>query len=120
MAKKGRPQRAVKGFRPGKEPAHLKKQRVKAELGKEASWGQKQAVELVAGRKPEEVQRIVRRWTLGVTAAALVFAVGGIFLYGWTVFAGVAAHVVALGLFFAAYRMRKQEAGLIDMAKSLR
>ena len=40
----------IKGFRPGKEPAHLKKKRAEAQLGSDASWAQKRTVEAVAGR----------------------------------------------------------------------
>ena len=42
-----RSQRPIKGFRPGKEPGHLKKQRAMARLGSDASWVQKQTVEAV-------------------------------------------------------------------------
>jgi len=40
--KKGGQRPAAKGFRPGKEPAHLKKQRSRAQLPKDATWAQKQ------------------------------------------------------------------------------
>lgn len=120
-AKKGGrgPQRPVKGFRPGKEPAHLKRQRAKARLGSDAGWAQKQAVEAVAGRSPAEVRAMVRRWSLLLAVAGLLLVVAGVFLYGWTWMAGAAVHALAVVLFFLAYRIRKQGPGLEEMAKSL-
>jgi hypothetical protein len=126
MAKKrggrgaGGGQRPIKGFRPGKEPTHLKKQRAKAQLGRDASWAQKQAVEAVAGRSPQEVEAMVRRWTTVALAAALLLAVGGFLLYAWSAAAGVVVHVLALALFFLVYRIRKHGQGLVEIAKSMR
>ena len=117
--KRGGQQRPVKGFRPGKEPAHLKKQRAKSQLGKDASWAQKQAVEAIAGRSPQEVRRMVNTWSLGALAGAVVLALGGFFLYGWSVPAGVVVHVLSLALFFLGFRLRKQGAALIDIADRL-
>lgn len=109
----------MKGFRPGKEPAHLKKQRAKAQLGKDASWAQKQTVDALAGRSPQEVQRMVHRWSLGLFAGGGLLAIAGLFLYGWAVPAGIVAHVLSAVLLFFGYRIRKQGAGLVDMAGSL-
>ena len=107
MAKKGGGgQRPIKGFRPGKEPAHLKKQRAKAQLGSNATWSQKQTVEALAGRSPQEVQQMVRNWTLGLMIGVVV--------------AGVIVHVLAATLLFLAYRLRKQSSGLVEMSKALR
>jgi hypothetical protein len=117
--KGGGHQRPVKGFRPGKAPAHLKKQRAKAQLGKNASWGQKQAVEAIAGRSPEEVRKMVQMWSRGLFGGALLLAVAGAFLTGWAVPAGVAAYVVSAVLLFLGYRLRKQGAGLVEMAETL-
>lgn len=114
--KGGGPQRPVKGFRPGKEPTHLKKQRAKAQLGKDASWAQKQAVDVIAGRSPQEVRKMVQRWSRGVIAAAVLLAIVGVFLYGWAVAAGITAHVASAGLLFLGYRIGKQGSGLVDMA----
>lgn len=120
--KKGRrgPQRAVKGFRPGKEPAHLKRQQAKAQLPKDATWAQKQTVEAIAGRSSDEVRRMVQRWSLGMGAAGVVLAVLGFFLYSWLWPVGAVVHVLALVLLFLAYRIRKQGPGLEEMADSLR
>ena len=109
----------MKGFRPGKEPPHLKKQRAKAQLGKDASWLQKQTVDAVAGRRPEEVRNMVQKWSLGLIAGGLLLAVGGIFLYAWATAAGITAHVVSVALLFLGYRIRKQGSGLVEIADSL-
>lgn len=120
--KKGRrgPQRTVKGFRPGKEPAHLKRRQAKAQLGKDATWAQKQTVEAIAGRSPDEVRRMVRRWSLGIGAGGVLLAVLGFFLYSWLWPVGAVVHVLAVALLFLAYRIRKQGPGLEEMADSLR
>ena len=114
------PQRAVKGFRPGKEPVQLKRQRAKAELGKDASWMQKQTVEAIAGQSREQVRAMVRRWSIGLGAACAALAVGGLFLYGWRVWAGAIVHLLAAVAAFLAYRIRAQGPGLEQMADSLR
>jgi len=119
VAKRGQGQRPIKGFRPGKEPAYLKKQRAKAQLGSEASWGQKQTVEAIAGKSPKEVQKMVRMWSMGLVAGAVLLAAGGAFLYAWSTVAGVVVHVLAAVVAFLAFRIRKQGGGLVDMAKSL-
>ncbi len=117
--KGGGPQRPVKGFRPGKEPPQLRKQRAKAQLGKDASWAQKRTVDAIAGRSPQEVQKMVLTWSRGLFAGGGLLAVGGVFLYGWAVAAGVVAHLVSAALLFLGYRIGKQGAGLVDMAKHL-
>ena len=109
----------MKGFRPGKEPAHLKKQRAKQQLGSNASWAQKAAVDAVAGRTPQEVRAMVRRWNLMLTGAGLVAALGGVALYAWSVPAGIVTHVLAAGLLFMAYRVRRSAAGLEEMSGTL-
>jgi hypothetical protein len=117
--KRGGHQPSSKGFRPGKEPAHLKKQRAKAQLGKNPSWAQKHAVNAIAGRSPQEVRAMVQAWSRTLNAGALLLAIGGVFLYGWAVPAGVAVHLVSVGLLFLGYRLKKQGAGLVDMAETL-
>ena len=125
MAKKGGGRGArggqppVKGFRPGKAPPHMKRQQAKARLGSDASWAQKQAVEAVAGRSPQEVQAMVRRWTTIALVVAVLLAAGGVFLYAWSTVAGVVVHVLALALFFLVFRIRKHGQGLVEMARSL-
>jgi len=119
-AKKGGGQRPVaKGFRPGKEPAHLKKQRAKAQLPKDATWAQKQAVEALAGRDPREVRRMVQKWSVGLMSAGVILAIVGVFLYGWAVPAGVAVHLLAAVVFILGVRVKRQGAGLVEMAERL-
>ena len=112
-------QRPIKGFRPGKAPKQLKRQMAKAQLGSDASWAQKQTVEAVAGKSPQEVRTMVRRWTFGMLAGAVLLAVLGVFLYAWSLVAGVLVHVLTAGLLFLAYRFGKQGQGLEELAKSL-
>ena len=113
-----RGQRPTKGFRPGKEPAHLKKQRAKARLGSEATWLQKQTVDAIAGRSPGEVRTMVRRWSVGLIAGAVLLALLGVFLYAWSLVAGVVVHVLTVVLLVLGYRLRKQGRGLVEMAES--
>ncbi|HSH76176.1 MAG TPA: hypothetical protein VLA09_10875 [Longimicrobiales bacterium] len=113
-------QRPAKGFRPGKEPAALKKQRAKAQLGSDATFLQKQTIEAIAGRSPQEVQAMVRRWSLGLFVGAALSVALGAFLYSWALWAGVVVHVLAAVLLFLGYRMRRQAPSLIEMAKSMR
>ena len=112
-------QQPVKGFRPGKEPAHLKKQRAKARLGSDASWLQKQTVEAIAGRSPDEVRGMVRKWSLALIAGAVLLGLLGILLLSWSLVAGVVALALSVVLLFLAYRLRKQGPGLADVAESL-
>jgi len=112
-------QPSIKGFRPGKAPPQLKKRQAKAQLGSDATWAQKQTVEAVAGKTPQEVRAMVRKWSLGLVVAGVLLAVGGVFLYGWAVAAGVVVHELAAGRFFLAWRVRKQGEGLEQIAKSL-
>ena len=111
--------RPIKGFRPGKEPARLKKQMAKARLGDDASWLQKQTVDAVVGRSPQEVRTMVRKWKWGLVAAAVLLAVLGVFLYAWSLAAGVVVHVLTVGLLFLAYRVGKQGQALAELAQSL-
>jgi hypothetical protein len=112
-------QRPIKGFRPGKAPKQLKKQMAKAQLGSDASWVQKQTVEAVAGKSPQEVGAQVRTWTVGVVVGAVLLGVLGVFLYAWSLVAGVVVHGLTVGLLFLAYRFGKQGQGLAELAKSL-
>ena len=109
----------IKGFRPGKAPPQLKKRQAKAALGSDASWAQKQTVEAVAGKTPQEVRAMVRKWSLGLTVAGVALVAGGVFLYRWALVAGIVVHLLAAGLLFLAWRVRKQSAGLEQIAQSL-
>lgn len=110
----------IKGFRPGKAPPQLKKQRAKAQLGGDATWAQKQTVEAVAGKSPEQVRAMVRKWTLGLVVAGVALLALGAFLYTVAVVAGVVVHVLAAGVLFLAWRVSRQGPGLEEVARSLR
>ncbi len=112
-------QRPIRGFRPGKAPTNLKKQMARVQLGSDASWVQKQTVEAVAGKSPQEVRTMVRKWTVGLVAGAVLLAVLGVFLYTWSLAAGVVVHGLTVGLLFLAYRFGRQGQGLADLANSL-
>lgn len=117
--RRGGPQQQIKGFRPGKEPAHLKKRMAKAQLGSDATWAQKKAVEAFAGQSPQDVRKMVRKWSTILFAGAVLLAIGGFFLYAWAVPAGIAVHVLSAVMLFLGYRIRKQGDGLAEMARSL-
>jgi len=112
-------QPSARGFRPGKEPTHLKKQRAKAHLGSDASWLQKQTMEAVAGRSPGEVRAMVQRWSLWLMAAAVLLAGVGVFTLTWNAWVGAVVFVLSIVLLFLGYRLRRQGSGLVDMAESL-
>jgi Flp pilus assembly protein TadB len=111
-------QRPVKGFRPGKEPAHLRRQQAKAQLGKDATASQKRMVDLVSDRTPEEVHSMVNRWIGWMLAAALLLIVGGGVLYRWSMGAGVAVLVLAVVFLVFAYRMHRQRPGFVEAART--
>ena len=106
----------MKGFRPGKEPPQLRKRRAKAEPGSDASWAQKAAVDAVAGRTPQKVRAMVRRWSLWLTVGGVATAIGGLFLYGWSLAAGVVVHVVSALFFLVAFRVRRSGTALEEMS----
>ena len=107
----------IKGFRPGKEPAHLRKRQAKAQLGDDANWAQKKMIDAVGDRSPDEVRAMVTRWSRVLLAAAVVLAVLGAFLYGWSIVAGVAVHVLAFVAGFIWLRLRTNRAELVKMAE---
>ena len=108
-------QRPVKGFRPGKEPPQLRKQRAKRQLG-ETSAAQERLLELFASRTPAQSRVLVRRWRLGLIAAGTALVVVGVALYGWSVAAGVAVHVVAAAALGIGWRLHSQREALAAMA----
>ena len=110
----------VKGFRPGKAPPHLKRQQAKAQLGSDAGWAQKQAVEAVAGKSPEEVRAMVRKWMIAFFMGAVLLGLIGVLLYSWSVVAGVVIHIITAVLLVLGYRLRKQGDRLVQVAESLR
>lgn len=109
----------VRGFRPGTEPPHLQAQQARQELGPDAPWAQKQAVDLVAGRSPEEVEAMVTRWARVVLAVFVVLGLAGAFLYRWSIVAGIVVHVLAAAAVFLWYRLRSQQSQLAEMARTM-
>lgn len=114
-----RGQQPIKGFRPGKEPPQLRKKRARAQLGKDASWAQKQVVEAVGDKSPEEVQALMNRWTTILFIVTLALLGGGLLLYMWSIIAGVVVHLLTLGAAFLWFRVRGQRNQLVAMAESM-
>lgn len=110
--------RQIKGFRPGKEPPELRRRQARERLGPDASWAQKQMIDVIGERRPEEVSAMMRKWTLALVALGLVLAGGGFFLYGWSTAAGVVVHAVAAGVLFLAFRVNRQGRTWVDAAES--
>lgn len=111
---------SMDGFRPGKEPDHLRKRRAKARLGEDAGWAQEKMIDAIGDRTPEEVQAMAARWSRGLLIAAIVLALVGAGLYFWSLLAGIAVHVLTIGVAFLWYRLRKQREQLVKMAKWMR
>jgi Flp pilus assembly protein TadB len=110
-------QRPMKGFRPGKEPPQLRKQRAKEELGGDPNWAQERLIEALADRSPEEARKMMARWRTVLLAAAIVVAVLGALLYGWSIVAGVIVHVIALALFLFWFQLRRKQKDFEAMAE---
>lgn len=109
-------QRPIKGFRPGKEPPQLRKQRAKQQLGGEPNWAQERLIESLADRSPEEARRMMRRWRLALLAVAILLAVVGALLYGWSIVAGVVVHVIALALLLLWLQLGRKQKDFEAMA----
>ncbi len=109
----------VKGFRPGKEPPQLRRRQARERLGPNATWAQRQMVDLIGERRPDEVAAMVRRWTLGLAALGGLLVLGGIFLYAWSTAVGIVVHLLAAALFFLAFRVHRQGGSLVDAAESM-
>lgn len=121
MARHGRgqgPQRPVKGFRPGKEPPQLKKQRAKQQFG-QVSGSQERLIDFFASRTPEQARSLMRRWRIGLLIAAIVLAIAGVFLYGWSIVAGVIAHILAGATLFLWWQLNRQRPQLEAMADAV-
>lgn len=117
---RGRNRRPIDGFRPGKEPGHLQKRRAKARLGEDASWAQEKMIDAVGDQSPDQVRAMVKRWLRVLLAAALALAVLGALLYPWSVVAGVAVHVLALGAAFFWFRLRTKREEFVKTAEWVR
>ncbi len=54
----------VKGFRPGKAPAAIRKKQAKAQMG-DMNAAQERMVDLFADRTPEESRKLISKWVTG-------------------------------------------------------
>ena len=108
----------MKGFRPGKEPPQLKKQRAKQQFG-ELSGTQERLVELFAERTPEESRALIDRWLLVLLLSAIGLAVVAGALAFWSVVAAVIAGVLALVLLVLWWRLRGQRDAFVEMAETV-
>jgi Flp pilus assembly protein TadB len=111
-------QQPVRGFRPGKEPTQLRKQRAKQQLGSDANWAQKRLVESLAERTPEQARAMMGRWRLALLAVVVVLAILGGVLYVWSMVAGIIVHVIAAAVllfWFQLRRKRRDFEALADM-----
>lgn len=108
----------VPGFRPGKEPPHLRKQRAKQQFG-DVSPTQERLIELFAERTPEQARMLIRRWSLGALIGAIVLAVLGLVLLTWSIIAGVIVLILSGGILFLWWRLKRQQAALEEMADAV-
>jgi len=120
MARHGRGggQGPVKGFRPGKEPPQLKKQRALQQFG-DVSATQERLIEMFSERTPDESRRLMGRWRAGLLTGAVVLALLGGVLFRWTAVGGIILMAVALGVFFVWWRLRSQREALESMADAV-
>ena len=114
---KGGSHQPIKGFRPGKEPAHLRKRQAKKDLGKDAPASQKKIIDLVAHKTPGQVHAMVTRWMRGAILLGALLVVAGYFLFGWHWLAGGGALLLAVVLFVLAWRMRGQRSNFVQIAE---
>lgn len=112
------PQRPVKGFRPGREPAHIRKQQAKQQFTGLDSR-QERLVELFAERTPAESRQLMRSWRTRLLAGAAVLAVLGAVLYFWSLIAGITVHAIAAVVLFFWWRLYRQSDALDAMADAV-
>jgi Flp pilus assembly protein TadB len=115
----GGPQRPVRGFRPGKEPPQLRKQRARQQLPEDANWAQKRLVDVLSERTPQEARRMLRRWRMVMLTVTIVLLVLGSVVYTWSIAAGVVVHVLALAALFLWIRLLRQRKSFETMADQL-
>jgi len=108
----------VKGFRPGKEPPQLKKQRAKQQYG-EVTATQERLIEMFAERTPEQSRRLIRGWLRGLLVGAIVLAVAAGVLAVWSIVATVVVGVLALVVFWLWWRLNRQREAFEAMADTV-
>lgn len=113
-----RPQRPIKGFRPGKEPPQLRKRRAKEQFG-DVGPAQERLIEVFAERTPQQARTLLRRWTIGLLTGAIVLAALAALLYAWSIIATVVAGLLAVVLLVLWWRLRRQRPDLEAMADAI-
>lgn len=113
-----RGQRPMKGFRPGKEPPQLKKQRAKQQFG-ELSGTQERLVELFAERTPEESRALIDRWLMILLAFTIVLGVAAGVLTLWSTIAAVVVGVIAVVFLVLWWRLKGQRDAFVQMAETV-
>ena len=113
-----RGQRPMKGFRPGKEPPQLKKQRAKQQFG-ELSGTQERLVELFAERTPEESRALIDRWLLVLLLVTLALFAGAGALVLWSTVAAVVAGILAVVFLVLWWRLKGQRDAFVQMAETV-
>jgi Flp pilus assembly protein TadB len=112
------PQRPVKGFRPGKEPPHIRKQQAKQQFAN-VDARQERLIEMFAERTPAEAKQLIRSWRNRLLAGAAVLGVLGAVLYVWSLIAGLIAHAIAAVVLFFGWRFHRQRGALEAMADAV-
>lgn len=112
------PQQPMKGFRPGKEPPHLRRQQARQQFGK-VDAKQQRLIDMFADKSPEEARSMMRLWRVGLLAGAVVMSVLGALLFSWSVIAAVIAFVLAVVLFIVWMRLRQQREALEAIADAV-
>lgn len=108
----------VKGFRPGKEPPQLRKQRAKQQFG-ELTSTQERLVEIFAERSPEESRALIRRWLRILLAATIGLALAATGLAFWSVGWAIGVGGLALVLLILWWRLRGQREAFEAMADAV-
>lgn len=109
----------MKGFRPGKEPPELRKKRAKEQFG-DVNAAQERLIELFAERTPEEARALIRRWTIGLLAGAIILAAAaGVLYVVWSPVAAIIAGVLALLVAVVWWRIRSQRQDLETMVDAV-
>ena len=106
----------MKGFRPGKAPAQLRKRAAKQQFG-EMNAMQERMVDLFADRSPEEARSMLGRWRTGSLIAGIVLSILTVLAWSWSWIAGLIVGILASLTLFAHLRLRAQRAQLEQMAE---
>lgn len=108
----------VKGFRPGKAPASIRKKQAKQQMG-DMNAAQERMVDLFADRSPAESRKLISRWVTGSLVAGIVLSILAVLGWSWTWIAGVPLTILATVVLFSHFRLRAQRAQLQEMAEAV-